>query len=193
MAQEENTSPVRWLIMTALAWLGLAGLSDSIVVWQNWFEQGVMQHWNSTKEWIIAVLLWWVPFRVPSWLLDYLVISAIVIRSSPLPRWNENWRFGPEDAKQVYGFVPFRWKFEWAMSHVIFRWPKSLALSLLWPVAIPFLAVEAIRGKAFAPEIEFEPRDRRKVVSQWLNRIAWCFVSFIPVLFVCSTLLYEHG
>ncbi|WP_149774271.1 hypothetical protein [Ruegeria intermedia] len=179
--------------MTVLAWLGLAGLSDAIVEWQNWFEQGVMEHWRSVKEWTIAVLLWWMPFRVPSWLIDYSIISIIVVRTSPIPSWDENWHFGPEDALEEYGFIPFSWKIEWAMSQVFIRWPRRVFLFLTWPVAIPFLSIEAIRGKAFAPEIEIDPNDRRSEMVNWLSRIAWCFVSFIPFLFVCSNVLYAHG
>ncbi|WP_171633190.1 hypothetical protein [Ruegeria sp. HKCCD6119] len=179
--------------MTALAWLGLAGLSDGVVEWKSWFEQGVMQHWRSVKEWITAVLLWWVPFRVPSWLIDYLVIAMIVVRTSPVPRWKENWRFGPEDAQEKYGYIPFTWKLEWAMSQVFIRWPRLALLFFSWPILFPLMTVEAIRGRAFAPEVNVDPKERRSKVIGWYRRISWSFISFIPVLFVCSTMLYEHG
>lgn len=193
MNNNENKSILGWLMVTMLAWLGLAGLSDAIVEWQRWFEQGIMQHWRSVKEWAIAVLLWWVPFRVPSWVLDYSIISVIVTRASPVPRWNEHWNFGPADARAEYGYIPFRWKLEWAMSQVFIRWPRIILVFLTWPLALPLLTVEAIRGRAFAPEVPFDRNDKRQAIVNWYKRIAWCFVSFIPILFACSTVLYTHG
>ena len=80
------------VIGTLLAWLGLAGLSDSILEWQTWFEQGIMQHWRSIKEWMIAVVLDWVPFNVKSWMIDYSTISAVVARShlkADIAAWKE--------------------------------------------------------------------------------------------------------
>lgn len=53
----------RYLVGTLLAWLGLAGLADGFIVWQSWFDQGVMLHWQSMKAWISVVLLGWLPFR----------------------------------------------------------------------------------------------------------------------------------
>jgi hypothetical protein len=176
-----------------LAWLGLAGLSDNIVEWQDWFEQGVMDHWRSVKEWTIAVLLWWLPFRVPSWAIDYFVISVIVLRASPMPRWNEGWVFGPPQAREHYGRIPFAWKLEWAMSHIIQRWPPRVLMFFTWPIALPLLSIEAILGRAFSKEVKIDAGQKRRAMARWLTRIAWCGISFIPVLFVCSTVLYEHG
>ena len=183
--------------MIPLTCLGLAGLSDAIVDWQNWFEQGVMQHWRSVKAWVTAILLWWVPFRVPSWLIDYFVISAIVVRTSPAPKWNERWRFGPEDALEVYGYIPLTWKLEWLMSHMLTpqRLPATLVVFILWPLLLLVAIVEVVRGKSFAPEYAEKTTaiEKRRVTIAWLSRMGWAFVSFIPVLFVCSTVLYELG
>ena len=173
--------------------LGLAGLSDSIIDWQVWFEQGVMNHWRSLKAWIIAVILWWVPFHVPSWFLDYSIISAVVTRSSPIPKWNEHWRYGPDEALRDYGRIPLHWKLEWLMSHFLLRSYKVVLLFLAWPIALPVLCIEAIRGSAFAKDIVMEKRERRVETSRWLTRILGYAAGFIPVLFVCSTILYEHG
>lgn len=183
-------------MMIPLAWLGLAGMSDAIVTWQAWFEQGVMQHWRSLKEWVIAILLWWVPFQVPRWLLDYFLIGAIVMRTSNAPRWNENWLFGPKQAQEEYGYIPFTWKLEWTMSHTftLMRLPAIVLNFFIWPLTILGLSVEAIRGEAFSPAIvKVPPSERRLGMIAWLFRIAWCFISFIPFLFLCSTVLYQHG
>lgn len=188
---ERKIGVVGWLIMTLLAWLGLAGLSDAIVEWQDWFEQDVMEHWRFVKGWVITRLLWWMPFIVPSWFIDYLVISMIVVRTSPIPRWNEHWRFGPEEAMETYGYIPFTWKMEWVMSHVFMRFPRLVLLFLMWPIALPWLLIEVITGKMLATDIDL--RKRRSAMVIWLIGIAWCFVSFIPVLFALSTVLYKHG
>jgi hypothetical protein len=193
MRKKETGSIYTWFVMTIIAWLSLAGLSDGIVDWRIWFEQGVMQHWRSVKEWVIAVLLWWVPFRVPSWLIDYFVLASLVIRTSPMPKWNENWRVGPAEIVEEFGYIPFIWKMEWAISHLFQRWPGVILVFIIWPVCLLFLLIEAIRGKAFAPEVETPPNQMRGRMFGWLSRILWCFISFVPVLFVVSTVLYEHG
>lgn len=190
---ERKIGVVRWLIMTLLAWLGLAGLSDAIVEWQDWFEQDVMEHWRFVKGWVITRLLWWVPFIVPSWFIDYLVISMIVVRTSPIPRWNEHWRFGPAEAMETYGYIPFTWKMEWVMSHVFMRFPRLVLLFLMWPIALSLLLIEVITGKTLATDLDLDLRKRRSAMVSWLIGIVWCFVSFIPVLFALSTVLYKHG
>ena len=195
MATQSNKSLFSWIVVTMLAWLGLAGLSDAIVEWQTWFEQGLMQHWRSVKEWVIAILLWWVPFRVPSWLIDYFVVATIVVRTSESPKWNERWRFGPEDALEVYGYIPLTLKLEWLMSHTFtpHRLPAIAVFFIFWPFLLLLAMVEAIRGKAFAPEVKISASEKRRKTVAWFSRMAWCFVGFLPILFVCSTVLYQHG
>lgn len=195
MNRNQNRSFFPGFAVIPLAWLGLAGMSDAIVDWQTWFEHGVMQHWRSVKEWVIAILLWWVPFRVPSWLIDYFVIGAIVVRTSNAPRWNENWLFGPEQALQTYGYIPFTCKLEWIMSHTLTptRLPAIVFSFTIWPITIIWLSIEAMRGEALSPAIKVPTSVRRREMIAWLFRISWCFVSFIPFLFLCSTVLYQHG
>ncbi|MCL1629763.1 hypothetical protein M3N55_13580 [Roseibaca sp. V10] len=195
MNRRKNRSFFPGFVMIPLAWLGLAGMSDAIVTWQAWFDQGVMQHWRSVKEWLIAILLWWVPFQIPSWILDYFVIGAIVLRTSNAPRWNENWRVGPEQVQKMYGYIPLTWKLEWIMSHTVtlHRLPAIVLNFIFWPITILGLSIEAIRGEAFAQEIKVPASVRRREMIAWQSRIAWCFLSFIPFLFLFSTVLYEHG
>lgn len=191
----KNGSFFLWFVLTMLTWLGLAGLSDEIVEWQAWFEQGVMQHWRSIKEWVIAILFWWVPFRVPSWLIDYFVVGAIVFRAGGAVKWNENWRYGPERALAEYGYIPLHWRIEWLMSHTLTlsRFPAHVIFVFIWPLAFLMMIAEAIRGRAFSPKITASANEKRRHMIVWLTRIIWQFVGFIPVLFACSTVLYKLG
>ena len=195
MSIHKKSSFFPGFVTILLAWLGLAGLSDAVVDWQTWFEQGLMQHWRSVKEWVIAIFLWWVPFRVPSWWIDYFVIGTICIRTSNAPKWNENWLYGPKQAQEEYGYIPLTWKLEWTMSHTftLSRLPAIVSIFMIWPIAILMLSVEAIRGRAFSSVDKMPTNVRRREMIAWLLRITWCFVCFIPFLFVCSTVLYQHG
>ena len=64
-----------------LGWIGLAGFADNLVVWKEWFDVGIMAHWRALKYLIIDELLFWLPFRVPDWFFDYIVIGLIFGRS----------------------------------------------------------------------------------------------------------------
>lgn len=168
------------LITTALAWLGLAGLSDAIIEWQHWFEQGVFQHWRSVKEWTIAVLLWWVPFKIPSVAIDYLVVGAIVVRAIP-PR---NWAI-PDDTHPVS-----RW-FDVFLSNLFLDLPQRIFLVLIWPVVIINSLAMIILDFPHDPD-EKKPRVRRHYMI-WVRKMGVYFLGFIPFLFAVSTLLYDFG
>ena len=175
-SQEPRQSPFAWIGLTLLAWLGLAGLADEFIEWQAWFEHGLMQHWRSVKEWSIAVLLDWVPFRVPGWFLDYALLGFIVMKSvlpfTELNAFVMTARRGEgvivdDRGNPIDGF--------WGRLSVLGSfWFVCILVALLWPISI----WQVILGKGAAEE-------RKKLI---LN-----FVGFIPVLFVVSTLLYKFG
>jgi len=64
-----------------LSWIGLAGFIDELVVWHDWFEKGVMQHWRAIKLFLIENVFFWLPFRIPEQFFDYLALGAIFGRS----------------------------------------------------------------------------------------------------------------
>lgn len=117
---------VKLLVATGLAWLGLAGLVDAWLEWQQWFEQGVMQHWRSVKVWIVAVLLDWVPFNIPLWIIDYSVVGMIVVRCAPYRALSRP----PWPLKETLAsFV--------RVGPVVF---------LLWPVALYFILIRGLES-----------------------------------------------
>ncbi|MFG6524513.1 hypothetical protein [Sulfitobacter sp. M23508] len=63
-----------------LSWLGLAGFSDNLVEWRDWFDVGVMEHWRAVKFWLTETFLFWIPFNVPSWVIDYCVLGCVFMR-----------------------------------------------------------------------------------------------------------------
>jgi hypothetical protein len=193
----------RWLkpvLTTGLAWLGLAGLTDNIVEWQNWFEVGIMQHWRSVKTWIIAVLLDWVPFRVPSWGIDWLVVGSIHMRAAMLER-----------IKILE--LKFVRPYETTRSKVAFRVLaaalNTLWLLLFWPLPLGLNVYDFLNEysredqKMFsiirrAKGWERSPYWREDLANAVANdstrrQIVSSIVLFIPILFVCSTVLYEFG
>lgn len=82
MGKKDRPPPRHTLIIgILLSWIGLAGLADNIVEWQQWFEIGIIQHWRFTKAWATETCFYWLPFPIPSWLIDYSVLGSIYIRA----------------------------------------------------------------------------------------------------------------
>lgn len=77
---------VKWTVVTLLSWLGLAGIADNVLEWQRWFDIGVLQHWTSIKVWVSVVLFSWLPFQIPSWILDYFAAGSVVARATHIDR-----------------------------------------------------------------------------------------------------------
>lgn len=69
-----------WACTMFLAWLGLAGFADNLLEWREWFEVGIMEHWRAVKFWMTETLLFWIPFDVPSWVVDYLLLGGVFVR-----------------------------------------------------------------------------------------------------------------
>lgn len=69
------------IITTSLSWIGLSGLSDGIIEWRDWYEIGVMEHWRSVRTWISGNILFWLPFHIPNWIIDSVLVGNIVLKS----------------------------------------------------------------------------------------------------------------
>ncbi|MDA5094225.1 hypothetical protein O2N63_09000 [Aliiroseovarius sp. KMU-50] len=201
MPNMDSSSKLGFVITTLLAWLGLAGFIDAIIEWQNWFEQGVMEHWRSTKVWIATVLFWWFPIPIPSWAIDYCVIGGIVIRAKPPMKWAVPDGFNMSELKlseRVHVFA----------SRCLNNFPKDFAIFLLWPLYLLFVFVLLIAPKpnGLAVKADFKLPNGDQPPDVWISqneiimvtrqvhfRLLWYFASFIPFLFVVSKLLYEFG
>lgn len=177
--------PFTLFLMTILAWLGLSGLVDNMLDWKDWFEFGVMEHWRSAKQWLIAIAFDWLPFRVRPWLIDYMIIGAITFRSMPKSRWTQSAEFRAIQPEWAL-------KADLVLSELFIALPKKFIAAMLWPVIIV---------NAFLAEIiDYGPDVEAYVVENWrsgnrllLLRLIWYTTSFIPFLFLVSELLYEFG
>lgn len=59
--------------------LGLTGLSGSFVVWSDWFEEGVLNHYWRVRDWLFGYL----PFSLPPELKDCAIVySGLVFWAS---------------------------------------------------------------------------------------------------------------
>ena len=190
MAEQRKRGLIVTLVTTVLALLGLAGLFDAIVEWQNWFDQGVMQHWRSVKEWMSAVLFWWVPFHIPRWVYDYAVIGLMLARAAQY-HWQDGWSDRPpkldarmsDTAKRADLFI----------SHYTRRFPIILfSHLLLWPVMLAHAVIMVAMQYPHA-DSQADWMRQRSLYRRYFVRAAYTLAAFIPVLFVCSTLLYELG
>jgi len=181
---EREHSSFGWLVMTFLAWLGLAGLTDAVIEWQSWFEQGVLQHWSSVKEWIVAIPLGWLPFMVPTWFIDYLAVGGVFMRSLPQTRWER-----PPELDELQP----KWmkRADILISEIFIGVPRRLIALIIWPVIIPNAVAMHLLNFPHNSEEE-KPLVRANYIG-FYRRLIWCFVSFVPFLFVASTFLYKFG
>ena len=197
-------SALRKIIITALAWLGLAGFADSVVTWQNWFEIGIMQHWRSVKEWVVAILLWWMPFQVPTWIIDYLFIGTIFTRGYSFDLFPVEFSPSPTILEYILTFLAWPVVFLYRIfydtrrlirEHNELKRATSLGYSEKWR---RFLrrhnALDALPDffDDLKKDEERLERERRQYFSN-LSNLVISFIGFIPFLFVTSTLLYEFG
>ncbi|WP_162652128.1 hypothetical protein [Lentilitoribacter sp. Alg239-R112] len=161
-----------WLIGLPLSWLGLAGLSDSIVTWQVWFEHGIMQHWRELKQMFIDHLLFWTPWQIPTEILDYLVIGAVFARAF----FTVIWRFEAPDTGNFKTDVR-----EWLNIALL-----CIGVTFVWPI-FPVVLAAALTGF-----MGVGIGDKSKIALA-VKLIGGTFLTFIPVLFVVSTLLSDFG
>ena len=173
--------PLTWVVLTGLSWLGLAGLFDAIVEWRDWFEFGIMEHWRSVKQWLIAVAFDWLPFRVRPWQIDYLVIGALMLRSIPKFIWTQPAEFRAIQPDRLL-------KTDLALSELLIAHPRKLVAAMFWPLVL--LNTFATYLLDYGPDVPKEHVEIWKARNRvLLLRMAWFGLSFIPILFVASNLL----
>ncbi len=171
------------VIAILLSWLGLAGLADAFVEWKLWFEFGVMNHWRALQAWVLQ----YVPFSVPFWVLDYLMLGAIYNRSLLLAisRNFAKEHQGPSSAPKTR-----RGKVVEAILIGLF----SLLIGLvLWPLSLVSLCCMALWPNSF--EIIFggdsnSSTTQRSIdgllAKDALRNLIFSIATFIPVLFVLT-------
>ncbi|MGD9864519.1 MAG: hypothetical protein AB7S99_15040 [Pseudodonghicola sp.] len=166
---------------TAFSWLGLAGLSDNIVEWKEWFDIGVMEHWRIMKHWIAETVLFWVPFQFPDWFIDYLVLGGVFIRPYAL---NMNIRAANRVREEMKEKNETRFVVHQHSNHPAI-W--IVGNFLVWPASLTILLIEYMRNYLSKQKIP-EPQSHATV-----KLIAWSVLSFIPILFVATDLITTFG
>ncbi len=166
---------------TFFSWLGLAGFADHIIEWKEWFDIGIMEHWRILKSWIAEAILFWVPFQVPDWIVDYLVLGGVFIRPYVL---NMNTR----KANHVHELMKDK-KGESFSVHQHSNHPAIWIIGnfLVWPISLTILVIEYLQNR-FSKHRASAPQ-----VDATVKIIAWCVVSFIPILFMASDLIATWG
>ena len=164
---------MRNLVTILLAWLGLAGLSENIVEWQNWFQVGILTHWTALKDALLGLL----PFHVPSALIDYCVIGGMMMKSflSRIPRGAIREMADMSRLRDERPDEP-AWMLRMKVVGGYLGIGVHLAfLILLWPLHLLSYLRWALRGDAESKGI--------------LKHFGLLLVTFIPFLFVCSNIL----
>ncbi|NOD67606.1 hypothetical protein [Ruegeria sp. HKCCD7303] len=158
------------IVAILLSWLGLAGLSDAFVEWKDWFEFGVMNHWRALKTW----LLQWVPFKVPFWFVDYIVLSAVFNRSylsaddyTPLKSIRKILEEADAESEEMTSATLFVAKALIAILFILFA-------ILAWPFLLVNITVQNLCGKA------------SPVHRSALKAFTVSVLTFIPILFVLT-------
>ena len=165
---------LREAITYFFACLGLAGLSDNIVEWQDWFQHGILAHWTAFKAAITGIL----PFPIPGFLLDYLVIGALHVQSSMMMVKDWSTALRPDESFRALPWVSRI--FATVIAVVVFAF-ITLAQMLLWPWRMFLILLFATDAQA--------PPETRRAHWQLLWNFAYLLIAFVPFLFVCSNLL----
>lgn len=187
-------------IGVVLSWIGLSGVADGLVEWQNWFNTGWMEHWRALKSYIALNVLYWLPFRVPLWTIDYLTLGLLTLRAvysgaMELARQtNLQTRFLLSPLLLSILFWPVFWGY--CLLSYLGVVKRNLRGSLLEKysqcegvvcrfVLFPIMMVLCVFAKSM---VAIYPA--RKQVSLF---IIYSLLSFIPFLFVVSDVMYTFG
>lgn len=196
---------VRWLITTFLAWLGLAGFVDGLVEWRYWFEQGVMVHWSSVKAWFAVVIFGWMPFEIPSRLIDYLTLGAVYAYGV------SDIEFGPRAfvprspdgklllRKRLKGYLGAFTSATLGRLPIIILWPYLLVVMTITTLVAPsgdqqiMLPARILLGGRVLPAHSINQDDLRRKNWEFLGKLLLTYLGFIPFLFLVSNVLYQFG
>lgn len=192
-------------ITFALSCLGLSGISDNAVEWKTWYEFGIMQHWRSFKEFTYEALLFWVPFELPNWSIDYLLLGAIFARAY--------WSAQPNEFREVLAlrttkdyyvnpklrrgesklWVYFQLELRLILSFVLFL----LLIAPLWPLVLLLTMRSAFTGRNSNLELPLEDGDVKEYMLKMqragtpsdystLKLLMVICALFIPFLFLAT-------
>lgn len=173
---------------TLLAWLGLAGLSDSVVVWRDWFEIGVMTHWRAVKDWLLECA----PFAIPFWVPDFLLVLGTMIRALNIGivklGLHEKHPLLADRGQRPVDKYPVLVRFIIGFIACILLLPIIFALSvLLFLMFSPAIVLALIAAHfLFVRSIIDQEWDLHGVTRAIVFQFWGAILSFIPILFILT-------
>jgi len=188
MKKSEFKSGFMWLSALFLSWLGLAGLADNLVEWREWFDVGIMEHWRTVKLWLTETVLFWIPFSVPSWAVDYFVLGCIFMRPYIFHTTQKSEDRAQEEMikkrfEEIRGGKKVTSYSVQHQSGVPVLW--IIASLLFWPVVL----LDEIKDFLSNRTLGFESPQSVTIFKVVLTSI----VSFVPILFVATDLIETFG
>lgn len=189
----------------ALSCLGLSGISDNFVEWKTWYEFGIMQHWRSFKDFTYETFLFWVPFEIPDWSIDYLLLGAIFARaywSAQSSEFREILTFGTTKDYEIYQKLERgeseRWAhFQIKLSLILAFVIVLLLLVPLWPLILLLTVHAAFAGRDLNPKLPLEDGEVEEYMLKMrrlgapsdyatLKRFMVIIALFFPFLFLVT-------
>lgn len=199
------TDALKLILVLPIAWLGLSGFADNIIEWKAWYEVGVMTHWRSFKDLVSETFLFWVPFSLPSWTIDYLILGIIFARSywaAQSVSFREVASLGTTrdyyiPSRLTKGQSKFR-IYSQIKIHYYFTFILFFILIVpIWPLVLIFVSKSALEGEPSSPPIP----TKDDIVKDYIEKMQeagkpnnystlWLFLiaclSFIPLLFLLT-------
>ena len=69
------------IVALALTWLSLASMSQNVIIWNEWIQNGPLFYWNQIKEilspWLIKIIVY---DHLPSYFFELLTLFCILSR-----------------------------------------------------------------------------------------------------------------
>lgn len=165
-----------------------------------------MQHWRSFKEFTYEQLLFWVPFELPDWSIEYLLLGAIFARASWSAQSNEFREVAALGAtKDCYYANPKLRKGEsklWVYFQLEVRLMLSFVVFLLmtapiWPLILLLTVRSAFQGRNINLQLPLEDGDVKEYMlkmrragtpsdNSTLKLFVVICALFIPFLFLAT-------
>lgn len=149
-----------------------------------------MIHWRDVKIWIIDNPLFWWPWVLPFWSVDYLVLGLVYTRSQTTAIFV----LAREEAGSL-NFSALRDLPYSSYLHVLRRliimfiplFVGILIMVLIWPAILLAYAIEFYRGKGVLSE------KKAALFYETVWQLCLSALWFLPILFFCSKLLEKLG
>tara|TARA_R110002020_G_scaffold293535_5_gene509208 strand:- start:140405 stop:140962 length:558 start_codon:yes stop_codon:yes gene_type:complete len=176
-----NNQPIFFKILSVFTGLSflitLSSLFEGIIKWYGIFANLISGYQERIYP-VFDLLLGWLPFKIPNWIIDYLVlgilISGIAISLFIEIIWNDILEIMRDQPNYLWKYIKETTRF---FSGIYFF------LIIVWPLGILFILYQ---GKETEKFYENKPKDNEYLMAIRANKRAYTLLIIIVILIIMN-------